>query len=237
MDIKKKTPNKNPHEHHRQRVKSKFIENQYQLEHLSPHQVCEFLLFFSYPRGDVNPQGHALWDRFGSIRNIIDASPEELAEVISPNSVTLIKFISSLIHEYHAGNYNSKNKQVFDRYELQAEFFIQQFAAITVERLCVLCLDSQFHYLKHMHFSNGIISASQIEMKPLISFILSTNATVVLLAHNHPRASLTPSNDDIISTNIIRRMLQRLNVTLYDHIIVSEDQALSMHQLGYFDND
>ena len=43
----------NIHEGHRKRMKERFMKSG--LDDFAPHNVLEFLLFYSIPRGDTNP--------------------------------------------------------------------------------------------------------------------------------------------------------------------------------------
>ena len=67
------------HTGHRRRTKDEFLANG--LNGLPDHRVLELLLFYSIPRGDVNPLAHALIDRFGSLAGVFNATPEQLMEV------------------------------------------------------------------------------------------------------------------------------------------------------------
>ena len=45
------------------------------------HKVLEMLLFYSIPRIDTNEIAHRLLEHFGTLANVLDASPEELKKV------------------------------------------------------------------------------------------------------------------------------------------------------------
>ena len=66
----KKAP-KNTHEKHRERVRENFMK--YGLETFQPHNVLEFLLFYSIPVKDTNKIAHNLINRFGSLSEVFDA--------------------------------------------------------------------------------------------------------------------------------------------------------------------
>ena len=67
------------HEGHRDRVKRRF--RQEGLDSFSDIQALELLLFYVIPRVDTNPIAHALLDHFGSLSQVLEASPEELMKV------------------------------------------------------------------------------------------------------------------------------------------------------------
>ena len=50
----------------------------------------------------------------------------------------------------------------------------------------------------------------------------------IILVHNHPSNSLKASSEDLHFTNITSKFLQVFNLELLDHIIVTENEHLSM---------
>jgi len=62
---------------------------------------------------------------------------------------------------------------------------------------------------------------------------LTVNATSVVLAHNHPSGIAIPSGDDIQTTRRIAAALSAVDVHLADHIVVADDDYVSMAQSGH----
>ena len=58
---KERPDEKNMHAGHRMRVIESY--SRIDLDALSPHQVLEYILFYVFPRGDVNPLAHRLLDK------------------------------------------------------------------------------------------------------------------------------------------------------------------------------
>ena len=56
----------------------------------------------------------------------------------------------------------------------------------------------------------------------------------MVLAHNHTSGVATPSDADISTTRYIRQVLQSINIQLYDHVIMTDDDMVSMRDSGYF---
>jgi len=50
------------------------------------------------------------------------------------------------------------------------------------------------------------------------------------LVHNHPSNNLEPSSLDIQVTNVTAKILEPFNIQLLDHIIVTEDDFISMQK-------
>ena len=59
------------HDGHRQRLKARFLEQG--LDGFTDVQVLELLLFYAIPRRDTNPIAHELLEKFGSLRQVLEA--------------------------------------------------------------------------------------------------------------------------------------------------------------------
>lgn len=64
------------------------------------------------------------------------------------------------------------------------------------------------------------VSRTAVYPRELISFLLiESNATAVILAHNHPGGSAHPSQEDITLTRRVKKLLEGIEVRLLDHLI------------------
>ena len=56
----------------------------------------------------------------------------------------------------------------------------------------------------------------------------------IILCHNHPSGSLRPSNEDIFLTKKLKKAGEVLDLTVFDHLIVSEKGYFSFADEGMF---
>jgi DNA repair protein RadC len=64
---------------------------------------------------------------------------------------------------------------------------------------------------------------------------LSVNATTVILAHNHPSGIAIPSREDVDTTERLATALGAMDIVLADHVVVAEDEFVSMVQSRIYD--
>ncbi len=69
-----------------------------------------------------------------------------------------------------------------------------------------------------------------IDCKPVLKKALLNNSISVIVAHNHPSGSLTPSNADIKTTKKLQEALGLLDIELNDHLIFSTNGFHSMKE-------
>ena len=101
------TNNENVHGGHRERLKNRFLQEG--LAHFNEPQVLELLLFYCIPRQDTNPIAHALLDHFGSLQQVMEATPGELKKVagMGDGSATFI----SLLNDEKKSSYGKENER------------------------------------------------------------------------------------------------------------------------------
>ena len=82
--------------------------------------------------------------------------------------------------------------------------------------------------------SEGGPNETNIGPRQIATAALSYNASAVVLAHNHPSGLASPSDDDISTTRYLFQVLRGLGIVLYDHVILADDDMVSMRDSGYF---
>lgn len=76
-----------------------------------------------------------------------------------------------------------------------------------------------------------------VDSKDIIRTALLSCSERVVLVHNHPSNSLEPSNADIHITNITNNLLKTFRIELLDHIIVTENEYISMEKIKKFNKN
>ncbi|MBS3972659.1 MAG: hypothetical protein KGZ84_06570 [Erysipelotrichia bacterium] len=69
-----------------------------------------------------------------------------------------------------------------------------------------------------------------------LDFILfSTVKVPIMVVHNHPSGTLTPSSADIQVTQNLKEIGDLMGIPLLDHLIVSASGYISLRQMNLFD--
>ena len=214
------------HEGHRARVKKRFLEEG--LDHFSDIQALELLLFYALPRVDTNPIAHGLLDRFGSLSQVLEASPEELCKVqgVGENGALLLNLIPQMGRFYMTDR--AKSATILTSLEQCAEFLVPRFFGRKLETVFLLCLDAKCKVLCCKELGEGSVNSTGLSIRRVVETALGVNASSAVLAHNHPSGLAIPSPEDIQTTRRIAMALQAVEITLVDHIIVADDDYVSI---------
>lgn len=223
------------HDGHRQRVKDRFRKDG--LGGFEEHQVLELLLFYCIPRKDTNEIAHRLIEYFGSFDRVLDAPVHELEKVegmgkSSAEFITLVKEIG----RYYQVNTMKKNKFLHSL-EACGEFVSAFLRGRANESICLLCLDAKCKVLDCRLVSEGGVNSVEVPLRKIIEIALATNATSVVLAHNHPSGLATPSTEDIQTTIKVGKALCAADVKLLDHVIVVDDDYVSLVHSELYDSN
>ena len=78
------------------------------------------------------------------------------------------------------------------------------------------------------------MNSASISIRKIVEIALGMNATTVILAHNHPGGLALPSGDDVLTTRKVASALRAVEIVLADHIIVADDDYVSLVQSGLY---
>ncbi len=215
------------HEGHRKRMKDRFrLENGF--DNFAEHEVLEMLLYSTIARNDTNPLGHELIQRFGSISNVFEASPEDLKQVpgIGENSAFLLSMIPHLARVYTRSKWDKRASLAST--EQAGQFAVDLFIGKNYEEFWMIGVDSNRQVFHKKCLTKGTINEVSAYPRLVVQEILKYNVQNVIFTHNHPGGSVYPSEADYVSTEALLTALDAIHVNLIDHIIVSGNSYYSM---------
>lgn len=222
----------NPHNGHRNRLRKKFLDNGF--DGLEKHEVLELVLYYGIPRKDTNPIAHKLLDSFGSISAVMDAPVDKLKEAgISENCAIYLKMIPQICRMYMEDKHNNKDKIINS--DNIGDKLKYKFVGRDYEAIVLMLMDSKYKEVFCGVVSKGSISACEVYVRKIIELAVLYNAKFAVLSHNHPSGLALPSNDDILTTKKIYNALGLVDVALIDHIIVADDDYVSLRESGFME--
>lgn len=220
------------HDGHRQRLLKRFRTEG--LDHFEQVQVLELLLFYAIPRKDTNEIAHNLLDRFGSVSRVMDASISELMKVpeVGESAATLLHLAKELGRYYQVDS--ARKGRVMKDTETCGQYLLPYFFGRQLETVFLLCLNANCNVISCKEVGEGEINSAVISTRRIVEIALAEKASTVVLAHNHPSGVAVPSNEDVVVTRRVAMALAAVEVTLFDHLIVADDDFVSLAQSGLY---
>lgn len=211
---------------HRQRIKDRFRKEG--LDNFDEVHALELLLFYAVPRIDTKPLARKLLDQFGSLALVLEATEAELMTVpgVGENVATYLTLITAAGRYYQVSR--SDRPVILDSTEKYGQYLFDMFYGRRNETVYMLCLDAKCKVLCCRKVGEGDANCVNVPIRRAVEIALSTNATMVILAHNHPSGIAIPSKEDVATTERLAAALGAMDIVLADHIIVSDDEFISM---------
>ena len=223
------------HSGHRQRIRERFLDEG--MDNFKDHEVLEMLLFYCIPRRDTNAIAHALINRFGSLKGVFDAPARELKKVEGVgDSVTTFLAVLKSAERYCMVNAQDASVPLTSL-EACGRYLVPLFRHRRNEAVYLLCLDAKCKLLTCKLVGEGSVNSAAVPIRRIVEMALEANATSVVLAHNHPSGVALPSPEDVQTTNRLALALDAVEIALVDHIVVADEDYVSMVQSGVYRPD
>ncbi len=100
------------------------------------------------------------------------------------------------------------------------------------EVFAVVFLDAQNRVIEFEEMFRGTLTQTSVYPREVVKAALTHNAASLILAHNHPSGSATPSRADEALTQTLKVALALVDVRVLDHLIVTTGDVLSMAEHG-----
>ena len=91
-------------------------------------------------------------------------------------------------------------------------------------------LNARHEVTSYNMVSKGSVSASLVHPREVFKAALLANTYAMIVAHNHPAGSPTPSREDLETTAQLIKAGKLLGVTVVDHVIVTAGGIRSIRQ-------
>ena len=217
------------HDGHREKMRRRFLEAG--LDSFAEHEALEMLLFYAIPRRDTNALAHQLMDHFGSLDAVLSAPVEELMRMdgISENAAVLLKLVPRVMQK---ARLSANRETIINSTEKAGDYLLERFRGEKNEVIYQLCLDKKGKLLSCRKLNEGGADSSELNIRRLVENALLVSASAVILSHNHPSGIALPSSEDYTTTERVQAALNMVGVALVDHIIVADDDFVSMADSG-----
>lgn len=120
----------------------------------------------------------------------------------------------------------------FDAPKTVASYFMEELRHEEKENVLLLSLDNKLHLIEKYILSIGTVNASLLSPREVFVQALKSQASHVMLLHNHPSGDALPSRQDILITKKIKEAGELVEIPLVDHIIIGDGCYTSLKEKG-----
>ena len=112
------------------------------------------------------------------------------------------------------------------------EWFHPLMCDLPVEECWVMFLNQSARVIDRIRISQGGLAATQVDVRCILREALLKRAVSIVLCHNHPSGSVSPSRDDDRLTESLRRAAETMNIRLLDHLVITDGNFYSYADAG-----
>ena len=135
-----------------------------------------------------------------------------------------------LVKDYHPEIGTAKITKSDNIAEYIRPFFGEEIEVF--ESMYLITLNQGNNIVSVTKISQGGITGTVVDIRLVAKYALEGLATGVILVHNHPSGSSTPSPSDKAITNKVKEAMKLLDIKLLDHLIITKDGYSSFADKG-----
>lgn len=114
-----------------------------------------------------------------------------------------------------------------------ADLVQYEMSALESEHFRVMLLDRRNRVLEIVELYRGSVNSAQVRVGEVFRDAVRTNASAIIIVHNHPSGDPSPSPDDIALTRAIVQAGKLLDVDVLDHLVIGHgDKNVSLKERG-----
>lgn len=206
-------------------MRQRFLK--YGLEGFQNYEALELLLSYAIPRKDVKPLAKSLLERCGTLSGVLNASAAQIGDIPGVGESTLV--LLRLCREIVTCSIEEKmgTEAFLNSGEEAANFLRMKIGTGKKETLMAIFLNSRRRIIAYKMYQ-GTVDHAAVYTREVLEEALLCHACSVVLAHNHPSGTGTPSKEDILLTEELACSLRRLGISLLDHLIVTQRDHTSI---------
>ncbi len=200
-------------------------------EQLSNSELLAILIRTGSKGQNVVTLAGRLLKRFETLRNLSEASVQELKEIhgIGPAKSAQIQAGITLAHRMSKEKIGEK--EALSSPEKVYELLHIDMRDRNKELFVLLMLDGKNRLIERVNVSEGTLTSSLVHPREVFRPAIRSSAAGVIFAHNHPSGDPAPSKEDIQITERLVEAGDILGIEVLDHIIIGDNNYRSFDDL------
>jgi DNA repair protein RadC len=203
-------------------------------EALTDAELLAIIIRTGHKGADAMALAREILDKAGSygIAGLYHMTVDELMQTKGIGQVKAVKLkciaeLSNRIAKTRQGD-----KITFHTPGQAADYYMEQLRHLEKEHCLCAFLDGSMGLIKDKIMSVGTVNASLFSTREIFMEALASKAVHLMVFHNHPSGSITPSRADIEITQKIEDASRFMDIPLIDHIIIGDNCYYSFREHG-----
>ena len=173
-----------------------------------------------------------LLGRFGGIREVLEASREELLACPGIGIARYAELAVALELSRRVLESRLRRGLGISDPGVTRRFLQSKMIGYQREVFACLFLDSQHRLMSYEELFHGTIDGASVHPREVVKRALIINSAAVIFAHNHPSGVAEPSQADKRITERHCSALSLVDIRVLDHMIVGDGEVRSFAEMG-----
>lgn len=174
---------------------------------------------------------------FGSLRELLRASHTSFCAAHGLGDAKYVQLQAVLEMTRRHLKESLQRGDVMQSPQAVMNYLSLQLKAEPHEVFACLWLDAQHRVIHFEPLFRGSIDRSSVYPREVVKSALAHNAAAVVFAHNHPSGVPEPSAADVEITRLLTQSLALVEVRVLDHVVVGDNQHVSLAERGLMVSD
>ncbi|MBQ2026443.1 MAG: DNA repair protein RadC [Alistipes sp.] len=168
----------------------------------------------------------------GSLRAIADTQPSRLRMIAGLGSKRAERLLSATTLGRRVASANRAIEETITSSEDVVRTMRPLLKELKHEECWAIYLTNSNRIIERCRISQGGVQATVVDQRLIVKRALELLSTRLIIVHNHPSGSATPSGADFDITNRVKEATSLFDIQLLDHIIISASESYSFKSNG-----
>lgn len=200
-------------------------------EALSSQELLALLLGRGIKGESVMVTAQRLLSSFGNIKNLSEASIEELSSIKGIGLAKAAQLKAAFELARRKDDHDERQIPVKSHQDV-IKLVKQRLKDKKKENFLILCLDTRNNLIRIGNISTGTLDANLVHPREVFKEAIQSLASSIILVHNHPSGNPEPSEADLDITKRIQETGKIVGIDVLDHIIVGDNTSFSFKEKG-----
>lgn len=191
----------------------------YGVNNLSNEDLISIILGTGTKNINVRELSINILNKIKSLNDLNSLSIKELTSIKGIGEVKAINLIASIELGKRVNNLIIENKILLNNSKIVNKYFSNLIVNSKQEELLVILVNRAKKMIDYKIMFKGTDSSSLVSIKEILNYAIVNRASGIIIMHNHPAGSLTPSSADNELTTRLADAAKLIDIPLLDHII------------------
>jgi DNA repair protein RadC len=173
--------------------------------------------------------------KFGSLRSLSEAPLTALLEIKGLKGAKTAQLAAAMEVARRISLPDVRNRIMIKSTREASDYFRSRLQGLSEEHFRALFMNRRGALLEDALIAVGSVDQARPPIRLIVARVLQSNASSVIVAHNHPSGEAEPSESDRIFTEDLFAALKPIGVKLLDHLVIGNDSAFSFADSGIMD--